>query len=129
MMQGDDELLDQLRSRLADIESASRRARQHAREARNTAQDKEKLMTATVGGRGELQQIVFHGIAYRDLPPAELADVIVRTVARAREKAQESAMAIASELTGDMYSMGDKAKNAKSIDELVESVIGFVMPR
>src|SRR5262245_55906745 len=126
MATGDEELLAELRSNLDNIQGAAQLARERARDARTTLQDKAKMLSVTVGGYGDLHQITIHGDAYRDLPPAELADLIVKTAQRARTEAQQAAMAFAPQLTGDLVKLGDRARQAKSIEDLVESVVGLV---
>jgi hypothetical protein len=89
-------------------------------------EDKGHVLSVTVGGHGELSELAFHGDEYRRLAPAELAHLIVATVARAREGALRKAMAGAAELTGELTRMSDRARDATSIDELVEGIVGMV---
>ncbi|MEV0128434.1 YbaB/EbfC family nucleoid-associated protein [Dactylosporangium sp. NPDC050688] len=123
---GDEELLAQMRSALDQVRGASDRARQRARQSRTTAQDKERLLTVTVGGQGELVELTFNGDAYQDLAPAELADLIVKTTASARQEAQRKAMAAVTALGPDLGQLDAAARGARSVDELVESIVGAV---
>lgn len=123
---GDEELLAQMRSALDQVRGASDRARQRARQSRTTAQDKERLLTVTVGGQGELVELAFNGDAYQDLAPAELADLIVKTTASARQEAQRKAMAAVTALGLDLGRLDAAARGARSVDELVESIVGAV---
>lgn len=123
---GDEELLAQMRSALEQVRGASDRARQRARQSRTTAQDKERLLTVTVGGQGELVELTFNGDAYQDLAPAELADLIVKTTASARQEAQRKAMAAVTALGPDLGQLDAAARGARSVDELVESIVGAV---
>jgi DNA-binding protein YbaB len=52
-----------------------------------TATSPKGLVTVVVGGQGELRSVVFHSRAYRAMAPAELAQVILETVDRARDGA------------------------------------------
>lgn len=126
MSLGDEELLAEMRSALGLVQAASDRMRRQVQQARTTVRDKERLLSVTVGGQGELCELTFHGDAYRQLAPAELADLIVTTAAKAREGARRRAMAGAAELTGDLTRLSDTARTAGSIDELVEGVVGLV---
>src|SRR5262245_5582741 len=45
------------------------------------------LMTAVVGVRGDLRSVVFHSRGYRSMAPAELANVVIDTIERARRAA------------------------------------------
>ncbi len=67
-------------------------ARRLAAEARVTEKSKNRMISVTVGSRGDLQALNFHGETYRSLAPAELAKLIVDTVDRARTKCQQNAM-------------------------------------
>jgi DNA-binding protein YbaB len=126
MTTGDEELLAEMRSSLSAVQAASDQARQRAREMRTTVQDKEKILSATVGGYGELRQITFHGDAYRDLAPAELADLIVKTARRAHDDAQRLVQQNSAAVAGDLFGLGDTAQRATSIDELIEGIVGLV---
>jgi DNA-binding protein YbaB len=123
---GDEELLAEMRSALEQVQAASDRVRRQAREAKTTVRDRERLLSVTVGGEGELRQITFHGDAYRDLPPAELADLIVKTTTKARDEARRKLLAGAGAFTGDLPRLHDTARHASSIDELVEGIVGMV---
>jgi DNA-binding protein YbaB len=123
---GDEELLAEMRSALEQVQATSDRLRQQVREAKTTVRDKDRRLSATVGGEGELAQLTFHGDAYRQLPPAELADLIVKTVAKAREAAQRKLLAGASVLTDDLPQLHDAARRATSVDELIEGIVSAV---
>ncbi|WP_432990141.1 YbaB/EbfC family nucleoid-associated protein [Dactylosporangium sp. CA-233914] len=123
---GDEELLAQMRSALDRVQSAAGRVRERVRQSRTTMQDKEHLLSVTVGGHGELAELAFHGDAYRELAPAELADLIVKTTTAARQEAQRKAMAGAAVLSADLGTLGTAARGAGSVEELVESIVGAV---
>lgn len=125
---GDEELLAEMRSALDGVQAAAERVRRRVREQRTSVEDKDKLLTVTVGGHGELAQIAFNGDAYRRLAPAELAELIVATARTAREGAQRKAMAGTAELTGDLAGLGGPARNATSMDELIEGIVRMVTP-
>ncbi|GAB2922104.1 hypothetical protein GCM10027280_06660 [Micromonospora polyrhachis] len=125
-MLGDEELLAEMRSALDDIRATTDRVRRRVNQAKTTVEDKKKLLSVTVGGHGELTQIAFNGDAYRQLAPAELADLIVTTVRTAREGAQRKVMAGTAELTGDLSQLGDTARTATSMEQLVEGIVGLV---
>ncbi|NBE80118.1 YbaB/EbfC family nucleoid-associated protein [Micromonospora rubida] len=123
---GDEELLAEMRSALEQVQAASDRVRQQVQQAKITVRDKERLLSVTVGGQGELQQLTFHGDAYRRLAPAELADLIVKTAGRARDDAQRKLMASTAALTDDLPRLHDTARQAASVDELIEGIVGMV---
>jgi len=122
---GDEELLAEMTAALSRVREQSDRIRQQVRQ-KTTVQDRERLLSATVDGHGELRQLLFHGDAYRELAPAELADLVVRTVAKARDGARRKTMAGVRALTGDLPGLGDTARGAATVDELIEGIVGLV---
>jgi DNA-binding protein YbaB len=54
---------------------------------RGTAESPDKLVTVTVGARGELRELEIDPKAYRKLSPTELAETIVETTAKASRAA------------------------------------------
>jgi DNA-binding protein YbaB len=97
--------------------------RQRIRDSSTTVQDRERQLSVTVGGHGELTGLVFHGEVYHDLAPAELADLIVKTVASAAAKARRKAVAGAGDLMSGLGQLDAAARSAGSMEELVESVV------
>ncbi|TYK43071.1 YbaB/EbfC family nucleoid-associated protein [Actinomadura decatromicini] len=64
-----------------------RELREEIKKARTTVSADRRVLTVTVGPLGELVSLKFNDENYRDLAPTDLADLIVRTVEKAREKA------------------------------------------
>ncbi|GAA2217882.1 YbaB/EbfC family nucleoid-associated protein [Micromonospora olivasterospora] len=124
-MLGDEELLVEMRAALDEVEAAADRVRRRVARSKTTVEDKKKLLSVTVGGQGELTRITFNGDAYRQLAPAELADLIVTTARTAREGAQRKTMAGTAELLADHAGLGDIARSATSMEELFEGVTGL----
>ena len=53
-----------------------------------TVHAKDRSLSMTVDGRGELLEVAFTGSKYKTMPPAQLAHVIVETLGRAASKVQ-----------------------------------------
>lgn len=126
MITGDEELLAEMRANLDAVQAASERARERARDMRTTEQDKENILSVTASAHGELHQITFHGDSYRDLAPAELADLIVKTARRACKGARQAALEESASIAGDLFDLHTTAQRATSIDELIEGIVGLV---
>ena len=80
---------------LADIEKHRQgmaHMQESMREINGTARSKRRQVSAIVDSRGELLELKFHGTGYRNLAPAELADIIVSTVREACASATSSCM-------------------------------------
>ncbi|WP_320065631.1 YbaB/EbfC family nucleoid-associated protein [Micromonospora sp. RTGN7] len=123
---GDEELLAEMRSALEQVQAESDRVARQVRETKTTVQDKERRLSVTVGGQGELLQLTFHGDGYRRLAPAELANLIVTSVEKARDDALRKLMAGTAALADDLPRLHDTARQATSIDELIEGIAGVV---
>ncbi|MBB4687600.1 YbaB/EbfC family nucleoid-associated protein [Amycolatopsis jiangsuensis] len=102
---------------LEDAMGAYQRQREHFDETRNevdtatsSATSARREVTATVGRTGELTELSFPTGAYKRMAPAELASVIVQTVAAAREKS----VAAAAELMAPMLPPGISAEDLMS---------------
>jgi DNA-binding protein YbaB len=88
---GDEQMEAALQALVRTDEVAMRILEQSAKISQQTS-DRNKILTVTVGGRGELREISFRGDAYRELAPAELADLLVKTIEDARLAAHERAL-------------------------------------
>ncbi len=84
------------------------------------ATSKRRQVSAIVDASGDIVELKFHGTGYRNLPPAELAGIIVDTIRTARAAAQERLW----EELGDVLPEGaewaeaiSEADWSKSIDE------------
>ncbi|OAA29206.1 hypothetical protein UG55_100317 [Frankia sp. EI5c] len=92
MLFGEDEMEAAL-AQLARIDETASRILEQGSGLRETATDRNRTVSVTVDGRGEVHEVHFRGEAYRDLAPAELADLLVRTIGQARRAAREKALA------------------------------------
>jgi DNA-binding protein YbaB len=86
MHSGDDGHLQELFDEYHKARENALRVQERMRTATATATSAKNMITVVVGAQGELQKLTFNSRAYRDLPSAELAHVIVETVRNAREK-------------------------------------------
>jgi DNA-binding protein YbaB len=78
---------------MADIEkqrNALVTLQQGLNEVTGEARSARRQVSVTVDARGEIVELKFHGQGYRNLPPAELANIIVATIRDARAAAQAS---------------------------------------
>ncbi|GGS30356.1 MULTISPECIES: YbaB/EbfC family nucleoid-associated protein [Actinokineospora] len=79
--------LAELRAQQAKIADALGRVG----EVTASAATEDRMVTATVDGRGRLTEIALAGRRWRDLAPGELAARVVDVVTRAQDKAAEAA--------------------------------------
>lgn len=77
---------------------------------RSTETSPRREVSATVGRTGELLELTFPTAAYKRMAPAELSSIIVRTVAKAREKS----IAAAAEAMAPMLPPGFSAQDLMS---------------
>ena len=109
-----------------ELERARRTAeevRRKVSEITHKATSKNKILTVTVGGQGDLQKLEFRGEAYRSLAPAELSKLIVETVAKARKASQAQAMAGIREVAPQAAMPLDFLKESTSMDEFIDNIL------
>jgi DNA-binding protein YbaB len=118
----EDDILESALAEFHRTKEIADRIRAEGSQVTVQASDRNKVLSLTVNGKGDVQELKFRGDAYRDLAPAELADLIVKTIERARRDAQGRARAGRQELLrGLPQSMGRLAE-VRSAEELVEAV-------
>lgn len=118
----DDSLLESTLAELARTEEITARIRTEGAQATFQASDKNKLFSVTVGGQGDIRELKFRGDAYRELAPAELADLLVRTIEQARKGARERALAGVQELMRELPSSVGRLAEIGSVEELVDEL-------
>jgi DNA-binding protein YbaB len=118
---------DQLEAALAELvrtdEIAGRILGQGAGTSHQTS-DKSKILSVTVSGHGELRELRFRGDAYRELAPAELADLLVKTIEQARQTARQRALEGVQELMRELPPIG-RLSEVGSTDDFVEELLGL----
>jgi DNA-binding protein YbaB len=57
--------------------------------AAGSARSKNRMISATVDGRGEVTEVKFHGQNWRSMAPGELGKLVVSTITAAREAAHK----------------------------------------
>ncbi|WP_261571079.1 YbaB/EbfC family nucleoid-associated protein [Frankia gtarii] len=118
----DDNQLEAAMAELARTEEVTERIRRRGEETTYRTTDKNKLLSVTVGGRGELRELTFRGDGYRDLAPAELADLLVKTIERARKEVRRKVMAGVQELMLELPSPVGNLAEVDSAEGLVDEL-------
>jgi DNA-binding protein YbaB len=118
----DDGLMEAALAELARTEEITTRMRTQGAAIACEAHDRNRLLSVTVGAQGDVRELRFRGEGYRDLAPAELADLLVRTIEQARQAAREKALAGMRELMVDLPSPIGRLGEVASVDELVEEL-------
>src|SRR4051812_43020998 len=97
--------------------------------AKTTVRARDRLFIVTLDGRGEVTEIAFDSLRYRRLAPAELAKLIVDTIATGRKEAIDKmgAMLGADPLPG--ISFAEIATNARPAAEVLDSFLGAALGR
>ncbi|MFE0019818.1 YbaB/EbfC family DNA-binding protein [Amycolatopsis sp. NPDC059021] len=92
-------------------------------EESTTTRAKDRSLSVSFNGRGELTELKFHGTKYREMPPAQLAHVIVETMTAARVEAiTKMSSLMGSELLPNVDFAGlatGKVKVSEIFDELM----------
>jgi hypothetical protein len=116
------EQLEASLAELTDTRNAIEEIRRTAAEASVTERSKNRLLSVTVGSRGELQKLAFAGEGYRTLAPPELAQLIVDTIERAQAKCRQNSMAMLDQLL-PAAARGPRLGGAGSFDELISQFV------
>ncbi|WP_238019665.1 YbaB/EbfC family nucleoid-associated protein [Dactylosporangium sp. AC04546] len=61
-------------------------------EVTGSARSARRQVSVTVDARGDITGLTFHGNSYRNLAPAELADIIVTTIRQAQQSARTAVL-------------------------------------
>ncbi|WP_018637225.1 YbaB/EbfC family nucleoid-associated protein [Parafrankia elaeagni] len=122
MSQIDDDMMETALTSLARTGEVAQRMMREGDDVTSRASDKNKMVTVTVGGHGTLKNISFRGDGYRDLPPAELADILVKTIERARQKARDRAVAMVRDLLSDVPVVGRDLPRPETADEFMSEL-------
>lgn len=108
------------RRKLADLQSS-------LSSTTTTVRARDRLFTVTLDGRGEVTSITFDGFRYRKLAPAELARLIVETIATGRRQAIDKlgAMVGSDPLPGVSFS--ELATGSRPFTEVLDSFLGAAL--
>jgi DNA-binding protein YbaB len=115
--------LEAAQAQLEETRRLSEDLRRQTSEAVFKATPKNKMLTVTVGGQGELQSLVFRGDAYRSLAPAELAQLIVKTVEEARQQSLMHAMELIQELSPESAMPLDLMGTSTTLDDFMNNLL------
>jgi DNA-binding protein YbaB len=91
-----------------------------------TARSKRRQVSVTVDARGEITELIFHGQGYKNLPPADLARLIVETIQDAKQAAQEQVW----DSFGDSMPEGlEFAKATAGVEQWTDALAAMRLPQ
>ena len=91
--------------------------------AQTTITPKNRALTVTVDGRGDVVEIKFPTNSYRTMAPAELGNLLVETIQTAREQAREQSLnAFKSVLPANLPIM-DMLNGSTSADDMIREAM------
>jgi DNA-binding protein YbaB len=93
---------------------------QELAEATTTVAPRNRSISVTVDGQGELVDIKFPSQSYRTMAPAELGRLIVDTVTEARAEARDKAVAMLRDLAPTGLPVGDILRGPVDLDTAME---------
>jgi DNA-binding protein YbaB len=112
---------DQIDAAMAQFQQQRARLRDTRAEMEKltaSASSKDHLVTVVVGPAGEVREIRFSRTDYARMAPAELAAVLVETIAKAREKAAAEVRKGFEGLAGFGADLRDSLAGGEVLDEL-----------
>lgn len=116
---------NRLEQAMADLErhkTAVADFRTSLAEATTTIAPKNRSITVTVDGHGELTEVRFPSSSYRSMAPAELGRLIVDTVAEARTEARSKTMAVFQQVLPEGMPVVDMLRRPVDLDEVSEQI-------
>lgn len=115
-----DEALKELKREHGKVVEAQRRASR----TNGVATSRDRAVSVTVDGRGEVVQVMFKGTRYRSMPAAELGQLVTDTIAAARRKVFKELEGV----MGPMMPVGLDVRGALTgdvdLDGLLDNLIG-----
>jgi DNA-binding protein YbaB len=94
--------------------------------AQTTVTAKNRALTVTVDGRGDLVEVKFPTNAYRTMAPAELGNLLVETTKTAREQARESAAGVFESLLPSRAPILGMLNRSGNFDEMMQEAVRMV---
>ncbi|MEV4629538.1 YbaB/EbfC family nucleoid-associated protein [Micromonospora sp. NPDC049523] len=105
-------------------EERKRLGRMHERMAHGTTiTSKDRMLSVTINGRGEILKLTFANTRYRQMAPAELASLITETIAAARAETLTQLADVAGDEVLPGISFRDLAGGAVGLDQVVNSFL------
>jgi len=92
---------------------------------RSTVTSKNRAISVTVDSQGELVEIKFLTRSYRLMPSAELAALLVETIATARREALAKMAALFEAVLPDNIPVLDMINGTLDIDEMMREAVGM----
>jgi DNA-binding protein YbaB len=120
----------QLDAALGDYEKQMRALnefRDNAASASTVVHSKDRMLTMTFTGHGELQKVTVNSNGYRSMAPNELATAISETVAAGRTQALEKMAGMFDGQALPGVSMGDLVSGRADPGSVLEAVLGSML--
>ena len=92
-----------------------------------TVQAKDRLLSVTLDGRGDLTKLEIHGTRYRRLEPGELAVLIVETIATGRRQAIEKLGGMMGSQPLPGIEFADLASGRSSLTDVLDTFLGAAL--
>ncbi|MEU4677723.1 YbaB/EbfC family nucleoid-associated protein [Micromonospora sp. NPDC023737] len=91
--------------------------------AQTTVTAKNRAVSVTVDGRGDLVEVKFPTNAYRTMAPAELGGLLVETVKSAREEARHKAMKLFESILPPGLPLAGLLRGEKTADQMFDEAM------
>jgi DNA-binding protein YbaB len=90
--------------------------------ATSSVTSKDRMVTVTIGAKGEIGSLVFNTRAYRNMAPAELSSVLIDVLNRARGQMADKVASAYGSVTGLGPSVGDVLRGGTELDDVIGSL-------
>ncbi|WP_176930749.1 YbaB/EbfC family nucleoid-associated protein [Actinacidiphila guanduensis] len=104
-------------------------ARTEAIAATMSVRSKDRILTVTVTGQGELKDIQFHSTDYAAMAPAQLSAVLVETINSARKELSEKIRGLFSPLENGGSALRSVLTGGSDLDRMVGPLRELLAPQ
>ncbi|WP_333769018.1 YbaB/EbfC family nucleoid-associated protein [Streptomyces sp. IBSBF 2435] len=122
------EQLDEAMGELQEHQQKLATLHEELRKATATVRSKDRTLEVTIGNRGDVQEIHFHGTDYRMMAPVELSAVLVETIAAARREMAGKVNAAFAPLRGFGARLRESMAGGSELDDVMAPLRAMLRP-
>ena len=119
--------LDAALVQLAEEKRKFHEMQSRVQDTSTTVQSKDRTLSMTFDGRGELEKVTFHGTRFRGLTGPELGKVITETLATGRGQAMEKLGGLMGDDVLPGISFSDMTTGKVGLDQVIGSFLGAAL--
>ncbi|PTA45178.1 YbaB/EbfC family nucleoid-associated protein [Micromonospora sp. RP3T] len=115
--------IDRAYTELEESQQAITRVQHDMADRRITVRSRNRALSVVVDAQGEVVDITFHSRGYRSMPPRELSELLVETIAEARRQAVAEVASMFSAVLPSSLPIMDMINGTADIDEMISQAL------